>query len=193
MSGRRGSRTPKASQPTRFRDGVPHRWQSFQSGAGRVRTGDLRVAQSGRVPPGTAALRSTFAADAGSAGIGRSGHGDPQAMPFELVMPPRSGGGVRTASGPGRRRTCTSPGKNRELCRIELRSRRCDRQESNLRSPAFQAGALPAELRPHECALVSRGASPSITSRLQAWSLGRDGGRSCVCEARPPLARRRGE
>jgi hypothetical protein len=29
-SGRRGSRTPKTRRPTRFRDGVPHRWQSFQ-------------------------------------------------------------------------------------------------------------------------------------------------------------------
>ncbi len=28
--GRRGSRTPKARRPTRFRDGVPLRWQSFQ-------------------------------------------------------------------------------------------------------------------------------------------------------------------
>ena len=109
-------------------------------------------------------------------------------------------------SGPGRRRTCTRPGKNRELCRVELRShevsvatcrrpgassplgflarrcvrvcegdsvghtarsqeraqrreaaggarcrpgkRECGRQGSNLRRPAFQAGALPAELRP---------------------------------------------
>jgi len=53
----------------------------------------------------------------------------------------------RLASGPGRHRTCMSPGKSRELCRVELRSRRCDRQESNLRRPAFQAGALPLELR----------------------------------------------
>jgi hypothetical protein len=29
-SGRRGSRTPKARRPTRFRDGIPHRWQSFR-------------------------------------------------------------------------------------------------------------------------------------------------------------------
>ena len=37
--GRRGSRTPKAaSEATRFRDGVPRRWQSFQSDPGRRRT-----------------------------------------------------------------------------------------------------------------------------------------------------------
>jgi hypothetical protein len=31
ISGRRGSRTPKAqSEPTRFRDGIPRRWQSFR-------------------------------------------------------------------------------------------------------------------------------------------------------------------
>ena len=29
-SGRRGSRTPKAREPTRFRDEIPHRWQSFR-------------------------------------------------------------------------------------------------------------------------------------------------------------------
>lgn len=29
-SGRRGSRTPKARRPTRFRDGIPRRWQSFR-------------------------------------------------------------------------------------------------------------------------------------------------------------------
>jgi hypothetical protein len=49
----------------------------------------------------------------------------------------------------GRRRTCNLPIKSRVLCRVELRSQRCGRQGSNLRRPAFQAGALPAELRPH--------------------------------------------
>ncbi len=29
--GRRGSRTPKAARPTRFRDGIPRRWQSFRT------------------------------------------------------------------------------------------------------------------------------------------------------------------
>jgi hypothetical protein len=29
--GRGGSRTPKARRPTRFRDGVPHQWQPFQT------------------------------------------------------------------------------------------------------------------------------------------------------------------
>ena len=57
-------------------------------------------------------------------------------------------GGSPSESGPGRRRTCNPPVKSRELCRVELRSHECDRQESNLRRPAFQAGALPAELRP---------------------------------------------
>ena len=36
--GRRGSRTPKAARPTRFRDGIPRLWQSFQGGPGRSRT-----------------------------------------------------------------------------------------------------------------------------------------------------------
>ena len=38
QGGRRGSRTPKTRRPTRFRDGVPRQWQSFQSGPGRRRT-----------------------------------------------------------------------------------------------------------------------------------------------------------
>ena len=72
----------------------------------------------------------------------------------------------------GRRRTCTVPGKNRELCRVELRShdvtgrdRTCDaprfrralyraelrsrewaEPESNRRPPPHQRGALPPEL-----------------------------------------------
>ncbi len=37
-SGRRGSRTPKAAKPTRFRDGIPRRWQSFREWPGRRRT-----------------------------------------------------------------------------------------------------------------------------------------------------------
>ena len=57
--------------------------------------------------------------------------------------------------------------------------RRCGRQESNLRRPAFQAGALPAELRPR-----ASGASPSIhlpsrgDRRSGAWA-------SVLCRVRP--------
>jgi hypothetical protein len=39
---------------------------------------------------------------------------------------------------PGRTRTCTSPIKSRPLCRIELRSQRRGRQESNLHAPRFK-------------------------------------------------------
>lgn len=70
------SRTLNGVNLTRFRDGIPHQWQSFQSG-------------------------------------------------------------------PGRSRTCTPPIKSRQLCRVELRSHECGRQESNLRRVAFQATALP--------------------------------------------------
>ena len=38
QGGRRGSRTPKPVKATRFRDGVPRRWQSFQGDPGRLRT-----------------------------------------------------------------------------------------------------------------------------------------------------------
>ena len=59
---------------------------------------------------------------------------------------------VLPKSDPGRRRTCNPPGKNRELCRLSYGAVGCDRQGSNLRRPAFQAGALPAELRSREWA-----------------------------------------
>ncbi len=36
--GRRGSRTPEARRPTRFRDGIPLPRQSFRNGSGRRRT-----------------------------------------------------------------------------------------------------------------------------------------------------------
>ena len=39
---------------------------------------------------------------------------------------------------PGRTRTCTTPIKSRPLYRIELRSQRCGRQESNLHAPRFK-------------------------------------------------------
>jgi hypothetical protein len=58
---------------------------------------------------------------------------------------------VLPGGGPGRRRTCTVPGKNRELCRLELRSlddvtgrdRTCD-------APRFRRALYRAELRPHD-------------------------------------------
>jgi len=100
----------------------------------------------------------------------------------EGVEPPRPKGppvfetgyraGGSPSNGPGRRRTCTVPGKNRELCRVELqgldvtgRDRTCDaprfrralyrlsyghskwaEPESNRRPPPHQRGALPSEL-----------------------------------------------
>ena len=100
----------------------------------------------------------------------------------EGVEPPRPGGppvfetGYRArwqsfrASGSGRSRTCTSPGKSRELCRIELRSQECDRQESNLRRPAFQAGALPTELRSREGRARGEAATWPRSGRLQGSS-----------------------
>ena len=56
-------------------------------------------------------------------------------IPHQMAVLPRGD--------PGRARTCTTPIKSRPLYRIELRSQKCGRQESNLQRPAFQAGALP--------------------------------------------------
>ena len=95
-------------------------------------------------------------------------------------------------SGPGRRRTCNRPGKNRELCRLSygakaptgpaptqkdaralpVRPTERGRQGSNLRRPAFQAGALPAELRPHRWARLESNQRPLVckTSALAGLS-----------------------
>ena len=58
-------------------------------------------------------------------------------------------GGSPSVSGPGRRRTCNPPLKRRELYRLSYGAKMVWPAGSNLRRPAFQAGALPAELRPH--------------------------------------------
>jgi hypothetical protein len=96
--------------------------------------------------------------------------------------------GCPSEGGPGRRRTCTVPGKNRELCRVELRSRdvtgrdrTCDaprfrralyelsyghvrwaEPDSNRRPPPYQRGALPPELS----ATLSSGRGWARTSSL---------------------------
>src|SRR6185437_15230496 len=53
----------------------------------------------------------------------------------------------------------------------------CDRQESNLRRPALQASALPAELRSRACAygharIASNESCPSHSSTLRPWITG---------------------
>ena len=70
---------------------------------------------------------------------------------------------VLPRGGPGRRRTCTVPGKNRELCRLELRSledvtgrdRTCD-------APRFRRALYRAELRPRE--IGGAGVEPAASS-----------------------------
>ena len=44
--GRRGIRTPKAREPTRFRDGIPRRWQSFRECDRPDRARDVRVSRA---------------------------------------------------------------------------------------------------------------------------------------------------
>jgi hypothetical protein len=55
-------------------------------------------------------------------------------------------------SGPGRRRTCTRPGKNRELCRLELRSRHVTGRDRTCDAPRFRRALYRAELRSREWA-----------------------------------------
>jgi hypothetical protein len=43
LRGRRGSRTPQAAKPTRFRDGIPRLWQSFQVAPAGVEPATARV------------------------------------------------------------------------------------------------------------------------------------------------------
>ena len=80
--------------------------------------------------------------------------------------------------GSGRRRTCNPPVKSRELCLLSYGAGRCGRQESNLRRPAFQTGALPAELRPRVV-----GGSPSIHPPRGGRSMQRRGTPPSVCRA----------
>jgi hypothetical protein len=98
---------------------------------------------------------------------------------------------VLPRSGPGRLRTCNDPGKNRELCRVELRSRdvtgrdrTCDaprfkralyrtelrsrtwaEPESNRRPPPHQRGALPPELSAYEWARLGSNQRPPLCKR----------------------------
>lgn len=113
-----------------------------------------------------------------------------ESNPQGLSGPPAFETGYRahgspSRSGPGRRRTCNPPLKRRQLCQLSYGARarlprdgqRCDRQGSNLRRPAFQTGALPAELRPRESAEpgsnrrappYQRGALPTELSAQEA-------------------------
>src|SRR5262249_44386062 len=75
----------------------------------------------------------------------------------EGVEPPRPGGppvfetGYRAAgspsSGPGRRRTCTAPGKSRALSLVELRSRDVTGRDRTCAAPRFRRALYRAELR----------------------------------------------
>ena len=59
VSGTRGSRTPKAARPTRFRDGIPRQWQSFRevTPAGlEPATRRLRVGSSGLLSYGAVSV-----------------------------------------------------------------------------------------------------------------------------------------
>jgi hypothetical protein len=149
-----------ASSPLRPRGPAQH------SSGGRARTcalagnnrASFQLDHAGTIEAEATGLEPVSGSDAAYAVATRclSCSAMPPRAEGEGVEPPRPEGppvfetGYRTGgspseSGPGRRRTCTHPGKNRELCRLELRSHDtgCDRQGSNLRRPAFQAGALP--------------------------------------------------
>jgi hypothetical protein len=75
---------------------------------------------------------------------GRRGSRTPKAGAHPFSRRDTAPDGSPSEGDPGRARTCTTPIKSRPLYRIELRSQKCGRQESNLQRPAFQAGALPA-------------------------------------------------
>jgi hypothetical protein len=96
--GRRGSRTPKARGPTRFRNGVPRPWQSFRE-----------------------ILRADTAADQCREGVASAGvepahprvrAGSSSRLSYEAV-----------SSVAGRNRTCGAPRFRRALYRAELRPR----------------------------------------------------------------------
>ena len=64
--------------------------------------------------------------------------------------------------GPGRPRSCTAPGKSRALCQFELRSLQMPGRNRTC-GPRVQAGALPAELRPHDGRRIrDKGSNPDL-------------------------------
>ena len=100
---------------------------------------------------------------------------EPDTGEERVLRPPREAG---ARGGSGRRRTCNPPVKSRKLCLLSYGAGKCGRQGSNLRRPAFQAGALPAELRPRVV-----GGSPSIHHLEAGRSMQRRETPPSVCRA----------
>src|SRR6478672_6857819 len=71
-------------------------------------------------------------------------------------------GGSPSEHGPGRRRTCTVPGKNRVLCRVELRSRDVTGRDRTCDAPRFRRALYRAELRSRE--MGGAGVEPATSS-----------------------------
>ena len=69
---------------------------------------------------------------------------------------------VLPSSGPGRRRTCTVPGKSRELCHVELRSRDVTGRDRTCDAPRFRRALYRAELRSRE--MGGAGVEPATSS-----------------------------
>ena len=118
----------------RYQRAVPPRTPTSESSGGRSRTCVSRSTVA------RLAVRPHRIEQARAEGEGAEPPTAEAAPVFETGYRAR---GSPSDSGPGRTRTCTVPSKSRRLSRIELRSRGCGRQESNLRRVAFQATALP--------------------------------------------------
>jgi len=77
-------------------------------------------------------------------------------------------GGSPSEGGPGRRRTCTVPGKSRKLCRVELRSRDVTGRARTCAAPRFRRALYRTELRSHEIGGAGLEPAPSSVSERRS-------------------------
>ena len=96
---------------------------------------------------------------------GRRGSRTPKARGPPVFETGYRAGGSPSESGPGRRRTCTVPGKSRELCRVELRSRDVTGRDRTCDAPRFRRALYRAELRSR--AMGGAGVEPAASSVIR--------------------------
>ena len=136
--GRRGSRTPKISRPSRFRDGIPRRWQSFQMVTPAGFQPALPRVRAGSSPLSYGAVfrvQSPLRPGREAAGFRVSSRG--VRLPLGDRTPAE-----RQNSVVGRNRTCDAPRFRRALYRLSFDHMRWARLDSNQQSLVCKTSAL---------------------------------------------------
>jgi hypothetical protein len=170
-NGRRGSRTPKAARPTRFRDGVPRRWQSFRMVPAGIRTRTAPI-KSRRLCPlsyGTSAKRSS-ARRTGGGGLGEPG-GSPSYAHNASTWP----AGIEPAT----RRASSDRSTN-----LSYDHMRWARVDSNHHLLVCKTSTLPLSYSPMR--FRDKESNPDLhVQSVASCRLDDPGMKSCVCLARP--------